>query len=451
MKRILSAILLLTSAFAFANDGVYYTSGNFLVPMRESSISVRKEILTITIGKGKMANVDVYYEFYNPDSAKTVAMAFEAAAPYNADFDIGKSIEHPYIHDFKVVMNNQPLTYRNMLIDNVWKRSENIIDEDIVPIDLTEWKHEMPKEYDEYLWPDVLYSARLDTFISADYGYMFEATFKPGINIVHHTYSYNMSHGIGNKYSIHYWLTPATRWANRQIDDFTLRIKNENDIDFVISNDSIFMASQFVFAEGMGNVYPFVQRDAPYTTTYNQHCTLAIAHGEGAVLEWHANDFAPKSDMLIEAIDNFIPTSDSYYRAIQGKVVITADGTQYRYIGDSGDSYLVVAQDYGLIPKSDARVDTFSAENGQGILIIKNREFKGVNIRKEPTTKSAVIATVRNTQGELPVVMKCLGLVDDEEKNEWGVAKCLWFKVEVNGKVGFVREDLVMWDSIDTY
>lgn len=436
MKHLSSiVVLLLASMCAFANDGVYYTSGNFLVPMRESTISVKKEILTITIGKENMAKVDVYYEFYNPDSTKTVSMAFEADAPYNADFDIGKSLEHPYIHDFKVVMNDQPLTYKNMLIDSEWK---NNIDQDIAPLDLTEWKHEMPKKYDEYLWPDILYSAQLDTFISADYGYMFEATFRPGINIVHHTYNYMMSYSIGDKYSIHYWLTPATRWANRQIDDFTLRIKNENDMDFAICNDSIFMASQFVFAQGKGDVYPFTQK-------YDGHCTLAVVHGEGAVLEWHANGFAPKSDMLIESIDYFIPTL-SPYGATQGEVVVATDGTQYRYIGDSGDSYLVVAQDYGLISKSDARVETLYAEDGQGIVTIKNKEYKGVNIRKDPTTKSAVIATVRDTQGELPVVMTCLGLVRGGVDRDY-----YWFKVEVNGKVGFVREDLVIWDSIDTY
>ena len=36
---------------ASANDGVYFTSGNFLVPTQETDISVSKEILTITIGK----------------------------------------------------------------------------------------------------------------------------------------------------------------------------------------------------------------------------------------------------------------------------------------------------------------------------------------------------------------------------------------------------------------
>ena len=59
---------------ASANDGVYFTSGNFLVPTQETDISVSKEILTITIGKDNYARVDVYYEFTNSGAPKTVTI-----------------------------------------------------------------------------------------------------------------------------------------------------------------------------------------------------------------------------------------------------------------------------------------------------------------------------------------------------------------------------------------
>lgn len=66
---------------AMANDASFYMSGNTLVPIKETDISVAKEILTITIGKDRYAKVDVYYEFYNPGKAKTLTMAFEADPP----------------------------------------------------------------------------------------------------------------------------------------------------------------------------------------------------------------------------------------------------------------------------------------------------------------------------------------------------------------------------------
>ena len=83
MKKYILTILIALAAIitSTANDGVYFTSGNFLVPLQETDISVSKEILTITIGKDGFAKVDVYYEFNNKGQAKNVTMAFEAASP----------------------------------------------------------------------------------------------------------------------------------------------------------------------------------------------------------------------------------------------------------------------------------------------------------------------------------------------------------------------------------
>lgn len=85
MKQVVSLSLfaLLSISTVFSNDGVYFTSGNFLQPIKETDISVAKEILTISIGKDRFATVDVYYEFMNNSKAKNITMAFEATAPYN--------------------------------------------------------------------------------------------------------------------------------------------------------------------------------------------------------------------------------------------------------------------------------------------------------------------------------------------------------------------------------
>lgn len=58
MKRKLFAAILAVLGIcsgAMANDGVYFTSGSFLVPVKETDISVTKEVLTITIGKDSFA------------------------------------------------------------------------------------------------------------------------------------------------------------------------------------------------------------------------------------------------------------------------------------------------------------------------------------------------------------------------------------------------------------
>ena len=218
-KFALSLILLFTMAAALvANDGVYFTNGSFLVPVMETNISVTKEVLEITLCEDGYADVAVDYTFYNNTDKKTVTMAFEAAPPYNADTHFNPKGVHPFVKNFIVLFNGKKLQYRNAVVAE---------DGDLSPLNLKQWKGygEVP----DSLFPadDVLYNAASDSFCSFSYAYYFDAPFKKGVNQVRHTYRYKMSYGIGREFEVPYSLTPATRWANLKIDDFTLRIKAE--------------------------------------------------------------------------------------------------------------------------------------------------------------------------------------------------------------------------------
>jgi hypothetical protein len=71
MRSFLTALALSTGTlFTYANDGAYRVNGNQLIPMYETDISVKKEILSIRRLNDKQAEVDVYYEFLNPKEAK---------------------------------------------------------------------------------------------------------------------------------------------------------------------------------------------------------------------------------------------------------------------------------------------------------------------------------------------------------------------------------------------
>lgn len=105
-----AALLLCAAMPAIANDGTYYTKGNQLVPLMETDISVRKEILTISLMDNGYARVDVYYEFWNPGSkSKRLLMGFEADPPYNDDYKFHPSGAHPNIRNFTVEMNGRNL------------------------------------------------------------------------------------------------------------------------------------------------------------------------------------------------------------------------------------------------------------------------------------------------------------------------------------------------------
>lgn len=128
--RILFTLLALlgVSMPSVANDGVFYANGGMLTPVAETDISVKKEILTITIGRDSLAHVDVYYEFMNGANPKTVTMAFLANPPYNAFTGIPSDCRHPYIYDFKAVMNSQALTWDNGIVLEKYAGDEYKVD-----------------------------------------------------------------------------------------------------------------------------------------------------------------------------------------------------------------------------------------------------------------------------------------------------------------------------------
>lgn len=107
-----------------------------------------------------------------------------------------------------------------------------------------------------------------------------------------------------------------------------------------------------------------------------------------------------------------------------------------RYIRTNDNTYTVAVQDDYDVPKSGNKIVTFSAQNGQGILYTRRTH---VNIRKEPTTESPVLTQITFVKGRVPETYPCLGKVNG------------WYKIRVKGKVGYVRQDLVEWDGMDTF
>ena len=122
-------------------------------------------------------------------------------------------------------------------------------------------------------------------------------------------------------------------------------------------------------------------------------------------------------------------------------VVDTRGNAVGRYVSASGNYYTVDVQDTGTVPKRGHRVVTFSAANGQGVVFYKYGHTGNLNVRKQPTTNSPVITQIIDPQpeGYVPECHDCLGKVKG------------WYKVRVNGKVGYVRGDLVDWDGMCTF
>lgn len=291
LKRLSSLVMCLISLTAQANDGVYFVNGNQLVPIHETDISISREVLTISIGDDGYANIDVQYEFKNNGAAKTIDMGFEADAPYNAQAPFNAKGKHPYISDFTVTMNGKTLPYRNAVV--IAKEDGN---SDFRPVNLKQWS------LAEDISDNLLRYEHTDSTETFAYAYYFSAPFHEGINKVHHTYRYKMSFGVGRTFDITYWLKPAMRWANKRIDDFTLRIKAENTAKHFCFADSLFTSGHFIFTDGIGKIRT-IQR------TYDgQWKEVTLRNG---TLEWRAKNFVPRDNINIYSADYLYAFDDN--------------------------------------------------------------------------------------------------------------------------------------------
>ena len=284
MKRLTTVFLWLIALLASANDGVYYVNGNQIVPLKETDIAVTKEVLTITMGDDEFARVDVQYEFTNRGKAKTIDVGFEAQGPYDpgGDSEFSKAGKHPDIFDFTVEMNGAQLPIRNY----VMRGSSEEEGADFTPLNLNEWK--LPD--DDY---EGLRNKNTDEFINYSYAYCFKANFKEGKNVVHHTYRYRMSGGVYQSFNIPYWLLPAMRWANHQIDDFTLRLKVDKTAkQFCMTVDDTWFTNRWKLTSGRGKVRTVV---SPWGGG-NDYVEFALRDG---TYEFHATNFRPKENITI--------------------------------------------------------------------------------------------------------------------------------------------------------
>lgn len=260
---------------ASANDGVYFVRGGQLIPISETDISVKKEVLSISLCDDGYARVDVEYEFENHGSAKTVKMGFEAENPYNTEDTLNLAGVHPYIEDFTVELNGQRLSYTNA-----------VVEPGLLDTPFTGPKDDTPEEFVRY-----------------SYAYYFDAPMLEGVNRVHHTYRYRMSFGVGRTFEVPYWLTPASRWKGGTIGDFTLRISAPNTAKHFVMADSLFVGNEFRVTEGTGKV------------RHLQHGWMSLVEValRNGTVEWHKKDFRPVDDINIQSADSYSSFDTEHY------------------------------------------------------------------------------------------------------------------------------------------
>ena len=290
MRKVLILVFCcMTALFAWANDGAFYTKGNQLIPISDTDISVKKEVLTLN-RVGDKIQVTVYYEFYNPSAQKEVLVGFEAAAPdvYFNDESVKQFPEHPYMRDFKVVMNGEPLSFKVAHVsryDEKWNlipKPEYYVDGKI--------KSATPKELDLDDWLN--HTGNEEAVEHPLYVYHFNAMFRPGLNIIQHTYDFDMSdQRNGSTKEFFYILTAANRWANNGIDDFTLYVNMGDHTSFHISPSSFNNPDEWEI-QGTGK---YTIGTLPYQLSPDS----ILFHMQHGNIRIHKENFHPDSELYI--------------------------------------------------------------------------------------------------------------------------------------------------------
>lgn len=122
------------------------------------------------------------------------------------------------------------------------------------------------------------------------------------------------------------------------------------------------------------------------------------------------------------------------------KMVVNRRGNVVgRYVESGKSTYYISVQDVATVPKRGHRIVTFSAAKGQGVVFYDQSHTGNLNVRKSPSTNAPIVTQIPDPGDYVPDCYNCLGKVNG------------WYKVRVNGKVGYVRGDLLEWDGMCTF
>jgi YARHG domain len=207
LRLFLFLIFFVAAKSIFANGGPVFIDGNTLVPIIETDIELRKEVLRIERLDWRKLKITVDYELFNPGKEKTILVGFEHQTPeLLAGGQVWK--ERPLV-DFKVNINDENIKYK------------------VISVPSKDY-------YKNGLFLEIKEDEKNVSSIAL---YYFEADFKKGTNRIRHEYFAEINTTGDYFYWIPYLLTPANRWANKQIDDFTMILDLGDFQEFGIENE----------------------------------------------------------------------------------------------------------------------------------------------------------------------------------------------------------------------
>ncbi|MDD4821688.1 MAG: DUF4424 family protein [Bacteroidales bacterium] len=205
MKKVMSVLFILCMTIpVFGNDGVYNTRGGVIYPTKESKISLEKETLSFTV-RDKICRVDISFEFNNPESVeRKLTIGFQAPTAVG---DVSDKISNTnQITDFKILSNGQTLPFKVKAAE-----SEN----------------------GELKEPNEIHFTQLKQGV---FVYLFELSFKPGVNKIHHSYSFPASSNVLFSQFYNYILTTGAKWSGGKINNLTILFDMGDKSSFYVND-----------------------------------------------------------------------------------------------------------------------------------------------------------------------------------------------------------------------
>lgn len=265
--------------FSFGNDSSYYGSGNELIPIRETKISITKELLQIRRIDSEHLEVNVEYHFFNPGRTKRLLVGFEAKPPAGDVDGTPKNGCHPYLRDFSVQMNGRSLPYECSIVKT--------------------GDHLKSGKIDARSTSEVVITTEFDpNYPEFIYLYHFKADFEHGDNMIVHRYRYRLSNSVMERYSFDYILTGARRWAGGKIGEFFLSIDLGPDQHFAMLKSFFDSVSEWKVD---GKVREMKKCPTHWLEENGKRCVEFFV-SRGAIL-FHKKGFGIKGNLEIVSLD----------------------------------------------------------------------------------------------------------------------------------------------------
>jgi hypothetical protein len=256
MKKFILLLFVFLWHQSNANDGVFYAMGNTLVPLKETTIRLKKEILNLD-RKGDWMQVNIYFEFFNPGAERELTVGF-VTPPASGDV-LEEEAKHPFVKDFMVMVGDKLLPYKIAKLEETGFKVSSKVSE------------------------------------GYDFVYHFTVKFAKGITIIRHSYLYKGGGSVEAKQDFDYRLTTGTTWANSAIDDFELNIDMGDDSYFSVPASFGIAPATWQIA-GIGRV-SMANFPLPYMP--EEKGKLKMVYLRKGKLQLRATAFKPLQDLRI--------------------------------------------------------------------------------------------------------------------------------------------------------